>query len=71
MAKHRQRPGRLKNLLLNISEYLALCATFMCHLSRLKRGKLDEKAEKGILTGYEEAKGYRIYNLGEKKNCDT
>jgi hypothetical protein len=33
-----------------------------------KRGKLDERAEKGILVGYAaESKGYRIYNLNAAK----
>ena len=33
-----------------------------------KRGKLDEKVEKGILVGYAiESKGYRIFNLNTAK----
>jgi hypothetical protein len=33
-----------------------------------KRGKLDERAEKGILVGYvAESKGYRLYNLNAAK----
>ena len=34
------------------------------HVPSVKRGKLDEKAEQGILVGYAaNSKGYRIYNL--------
>lgn len=42
----------------------------MCyfHVPSVKRGKLDEKAEKGIFIGYAaEAKGYRIYSLSGMK----
>jgi hypothetical protein len=35
-----------------------------------KRGKLDERAEKGILVGYAtKSKGYRIYNLNAAKSA--
>jgi len=38
------------------------------HMPSAKRGKLDERAEKGILVGYTaESKGYRIYNLNRAK----
>jgi len=38
------------------------------HVPSAKRGKLDERAEKGILVGYAaESKGYRIYNLNGAK----
>jgi hypothetical protein len=38
------------------------------HLPFAKRGKLDERVEKGILVGYAaESKGYRIYNLNAAK----
>ena len=38
------------------------------HVPSAKRGKLDERAEKGIFVGYAtESKGYRIYNLSAAK----
>ena len=34
----------------------------------IKRGKLDERAEKGVFVGYAaESKGYRIYSLSRMK----
>ena len=34
------------------------------HVPSIKRGKLDERAEKGVFIGYAiESKGYRIYSL--------
>ena len=34
------------------------------HVSSIKKGKLDERAEKGVFIGYAiESKGYRIYSL--------
>jgi hypothetical protein len=38
------------------------------HVPSVRRGKLDERAEKGIFVGYAtESKGYRIYNLSAAK----
>ncbi|WJZ92853.1 hypothetical protein VitviT2T_011828 [Vitis vinifera] len=38
------------------------------HVPSVKRGKLDERAEKGVFVGYAaESKGYRIYSLSRMK----
>ena len=38
------------------------------HVPSAKRGKLDARAEKGILVGYAtESKGYRVFNLNSTK----
>ena len=38
------------------------------HIPKEKRGKLDEKTEKGIFLGYStQSKGYRVYNIRTKK----
>jgi hypothetical protein len=38
------------------------------HIPKEKRGKLDEKAEKGIFLGYStQSKGYRVYSLETNK----
>ena len=38
------------------------------HVPSVKRGKLDERAEKGVFVGYAaESKGYKIYSLSRMK----
>lgn len=45
-----------------------LGSLYYTHVPAVKRSKLDEKAEKGILVGYSSiCKGYRIYNIESGK----
>ena len=57
--------GGIKPSIKHLRVFGSLCYT---HVPDVKRSKLDEKAEKGILIGYSsQSKGYKVYNINSEK----
>jgi len=57
--------GGIKLSIKHLKVFGSLCYT---HIPDVKRSKLDEKAEKGILVGYSsKSKGYKVYGIDSNK----
>ena len=57
--------GDIKPSLRHLKVFGSLCYT---HVPDVKRSKLDEKAEKGVLIGYSsQSKGYKVYGIDSGK----